>query len=240
MRIPASPWSGARRHALRTGVVTGLLAIVLTLATVTLAAPAHKSRRGVKRRHATRVCHLTRRRHGKKRIRVCHRLTKRSTAQLKQKSGGRSTGTKTGAPGSPSSPTASTSPTSTSPGGASTAPGLTPPASGETPTTPTPTPTPPVGPSRVQVTAEDTEGFHFVLSRHEVPAGKVIIEFIDHGQDEHNLNSRTGSSITPISPDLRSGELKDEEFNFAPGSYTLFCSLPEHEAKGMKATLTVY
>jgi uncharacterized cupredoxin-like copper-binding protein len=24
-----------------------------------------------------------------------------------------------------------------------------------------------------------------------------------------------------------------------PGTYVLFCSLPEHEAKGMRATLTV-
>ena len=31
----------------------------------------------------------------------------------------------------------------------------------------------------------------------------------------------------------------DETLEMRPGSYTLFCSLPEHEQKGMKATLVV-
>jgi plastocyanin len=237
MNAAMRAWSGIRRHALRSAAVTGFLLILLSPATVTVAASPHKARHAVKPRHAT-VCHLTRRRAGKKRKRICQRVNKRTSA-LKQKSRSRSTGAQ-GEPSSPSMPTSSNGSTPASPGGTPTTPSAGTPISAETPTTPI-TPIPPVGPSRVQVTAEDTEGFHFVLSRHEVPAGKVIIEFIDHGQDEHNLNSRTGagSSITPISPDLRSGELKDEEFNFAPGSYTLFCSLPEHEAKGMKATLTV-
>ena len=41
----------------------------------------------------------------------------------------------------------------------------------------------------VQVTAEDTNGYRFILSRTSVPAGPVVIEFVNHGQDEHNLHA---------------------------------------------------
>ncbi|HTB50109.1 MAG TPA: hypothetical protein VK701_03960 [Solirubrobacteraceae bacterium] len=49
----------------------------------------------------------------------------------------------------------------------------------ESPAAPTP-----ATPTHIEVTAEDTEAFRFVLSRPTVPAGKVIIEFINHGQDD--------------------------------------------------------
>jgi plastocyanin len=93
----------------------------------------------------------------------------------------------------------------------------------------------------VEVTAEDTEGFRFVLSRPSVPAGKVIIEFVNHGQDEHNLNAvepNTGSDEGSL-PNTAPNGHPSLTLNLRSGSYTLFCSLPGHEAKGMKATLVV-
>jgi plastocyanin len=33
--------------------------------------------------------------------------------------------------------------------------------------------------------------------------------------------------------------VRDQQVELRPGTYTLFCSLPEHEKKGMKATLVV-
>jgi hypothetical protein len=47
-----------------------------------------------------------------------------------------------------------------------------------------PPPTPP-SPARVQVIARE---FSFTLSRPTVPAGEVIIELLNRGQDAHNLN----------------------------------------------------
>jgi plastocyanin len=91
------------------------------------------------------------------------------------------------------------------------------------------------------VTAEDTEAFRFVLSRPTVPAGRVIIEFINHGQDEHNLNAlepadgSVAGSIGNTAPNAH----PSLTVNLTRGSYTLFCSLADHEAKGMKATLVV-
>jgi plastocyanin len=91
------------------------------------------------------------------------------------------------------------------------------------------------------VTAEDTAAFRFVLSRATVPAGPVVIEFVNHGQDEHNLNVKPGEeslvgSLPNTAPDTHPSL---PAIDLHAGVYTLFCSLPGHEARGMKAELTV-
>jgi plastocyanin len=90
----------------------------------------------------------------------------------------------------------------------------------------------------VQVTAKE---YSFTLSRSEVPAGKVIVEFVNGGEDPHNLHlleAAEGSEAGAF-PTSSPGIHLDLELTLRPGSYTLFCSLPGHEAKGMKATLKV-
>lgn len=99
-----------------------------------------------------------------------------------------------------------------------------------------PSSTPPSIP-HVQVTAVE---YHFTLSRTNVPAGKVIFDFVNHGQDEHNLNVAPGEE--PAVGSLANAPAKGVEqlqLQLRPGTYTLFCSLPEHEKIGMKATLVV-
>ncbi len=89
----------------------------------------------------------------------------------------------------------------------------------------------------MQVTAVE---YGFTLSRTRVPAGKVILELVNHGQDEHNLNAEFGEGALAGSlPDTRAGAVKDQAVELRPGTYTLFCSLPEHAKRGMKATLIV-
>jgi plastocyanin len=99
------------------------------------------------------------------------------------------------------------------------------------------TSTPPPSLPEVQVSAVE---YHFTLSRTTVPAGKVIIQFVNDGQDEHNLNAQGESgpqAATFATEDPKA--VTRQVVELRPGSYTLFCSLPGHEAKGMKATLTV-
>jgi plastocyanin len=96
---------------------------------------------------------------------------------------------------------------------------------------------PPPTVTRVQVSASE---FYYTLSRSTVPAGKVIFEFLDNGQDEHNLN--VGSEAGELELSFATAQPKaisDQAVVLKKGVYTLFCSLPEHESKGMKATLTV-
>lgn len=106
---------------------------------------------------------------------------------------------------------------------------------------PAKSPAAPTAPTHVEVTAEDSEAFRFVLSRPTVPAGEVILEFINHGQDEHNLNAvePNDGSLEGSLPNTASNAHLSLTVNLRPGSYTLFCSLPGHEAKGMKAKLVV-
>jgi plastocyanin len=91
--------------------------------------------------------------------------------------------------------------------------------------------------AHVQVNAVE---YSFSLSRTSVPAGKVVLEFRNDGQDEHNLNiaPSEGPPEEPVG-DTPSQGVDDVSLELRPGSYTLFCSLPTHEQKGMKATLTV-
>jgi plastocyanin len=118
--------------------------------------------------------------------------------------------------------------------------GRSPSAAGSAPPA-TEAPAAPTGPAHVQVTAEDTGAFRFILSRSSVPAGPVAIEFVNHGQDEHNLNLQPGEeSLVGSLPNTAPGAHPSlPTLDLHAGTYTLFCSLPGHEAKGMKATLTV-
>lgn len=89
----------------------------------------------------------------------------------------------------------------------------------------------------VQVNAVE---YAFTLSRTSVPAGKVIFQFVNNGQDEHNL--KIAPSEGPLAGSFAntpSKGISDLQLEIQPGEYTLFCSLPTHEQKGMKATLTV-
>lgn len=82
--------------------------------------------------------------------------------------------------------------------------------------------------------------YSFALSRTSVPAGKVVLQFVNDGQDEHNLDLEAGEGPpTPAFANTPSKGVSTIELEMNPGSYTLFCTLPGHELKGMKATLLV-
>ena len=68
----------------------------------------------------------------------------------------------------------------------------------------------------------------------------MILQFVNSGEDEHNLNVLPGEGAPAATfANLASKAMSSQEVELRPGSYTLFCSLPEHEKRGMKATLTV-
>jgi plastocyanin len=133
-----------------------------------------------------------------------------------------SSGTSTPAPAAAGTPAASSSPAPGEPAGE--APGS--------------SPSGPPAPARVQVIAKE---YSFTLSRPEVPAGEVIVEFINRGEDTHNLHflEPAEGSEAGAFPNTEPGVIHDLKLKLHAGSYTLFCSLPGHEAKGMKATLIV-
>lgn len=90
----------------------------------------------------------------------------------------------------------------------------------------------------VQVSAVE---YAFTLSRTTVPAGKVVVQFVNDGQDEHNLKLAAAEEgpLVGSFEKLPAKGVSNLTLEMQPGEYTLFCSLPTHEQKGMKATLTV-
>jgi hypothetical protein len=109
--------------------------------------------------------------------------------------------------------------------------------------TPQPGPEPEPPPRRVSVKADDAtpEHFSFGLSRPFVVAGDVTVELNNQGQDPHNLNLRLAGSADPP---LEVGEAGPKEsrvahFGLSPGTYQLWCSLPQHEEWGMSVELEV-
>ena len=208
-------------------LILGVLCLLCgTTGAVAIAANRHPARHHSSR--GARACHRTKhRRCPATRAAKRHSKRHRSSKRARPKGGTRSSGPTSSWTNVPAAvgPGSTPGSTPTGPGGAG---GPT-----ESPSTP--------APARVQVTAEDSEAFRFVLSRPTVPAGRVIIEFVNRGQDEHNLNAiePAEGSVAGSIPDTLPNAHPSLTVNLRRGSYTLFCSLPEHEAKGMKATLLV-
>ncbi len=99
---------------------------------------------------------------------------------------------------------------------------------------------PPTSPPSVPHVGVIAFEYGFTLSRATVPAGKVVFDFVNHGQDAHNLNVQSGEEpVLGSFANTPSEGVGEQQLIMRPGSYTLFCSLPEHEQRGMKATLIV-
>jgi hypothetical protein len=80
------------------------------------------------------------------------------------------------------------------------------------------------------------------LSRPLVGAGKVTVELRNVGEDPHDLVlSPDDGSHTPLAsfPETGSGGLTKLGVTLPAGRYLLWCSLPGHEALGMRAKLQV-
>jgi hypothetical protein len=108
---------------------------------------------------------------------------------------------------------------------------------------PTPGPEPEPPPRTVSVKAEDAiaEDFSFSLSRPYVVAGEVTVQLNNQGMDSHNLNLQpTGSTNPPLEVgEAGPGESRVARFALSPGTYRLWCSLPQHDEWGMNVELEV-
>jgi plastocyanin len=93
-------------------------------------------------------------------------------------------------------------------------------------------------PARLQVTSSE---FEFVLSRAKVRQGRAIVELVNLGEDPHDLALRRNARVarTYVTKDvLPEGEAR-MSLRLYPGRYQLWCTIGDHRARGMRATLTV-
>jgi plastocyanin len=92
-------------------------------------------------------------------------------------------------------------------------------------------------PARVQIVARE---FSLAPSRRTLKAGTAIVELANFGEDPHNLRlQRVGGTKVYGLPVQQSGEVADLTVRLLPGTYRLWCSLADHRALGMQATLVV-
>lgn len=91
-------------------------------------------------------------------------------------------------------------------------------------------------PARVQASADE---FTLVLSRASVPTGRVIVELVNFGEDDHDLVLRRPGGVAKRIGVVRPGELGDLETTLRPGRYAVWCTLADHRARGMRTTLVV-
>ena len=92
-------------------------------------------------------------------------------------------------------------------------------------------------PTRVQVTAKE---FWYALSSRSVKAGPAVIEFVNFGEDPHDMRvQKVGGGKIYGTPELQPGDHFDLSVNLQPGKYDLWCSIANHRQLGMEATLIV-
>ena len=92
-------------------------------------------------------------------------------------------------------------------------------------------------PTRLQAVADE---FRFSLSRSRVPAGRVTIELANFGEDAHNFKLRRvgGTHVYTIGKTLPAARTT-KTLQLRHGRFKYWCSVADHEARGMKGTLRV-
>ena len=93
-------------------------------------------------------------------------------------------------------------------------------------------------PARIQVTADE---FRLTLSRSSIASGPAVLELLNLGEDDHDLALRrmANGARTWRLPVVTPGTLGELEARLSPGRYRLWCTVADHRARGMLATLVV-
>ncbi len=93
-------------------------------------------------------------------------------------------------------------------------------------------------PARLQVTADE---FRLALSRTSVRTGPVVIELYNLGEDDHDLALRRQAkgAVTRRIRAVGPGGVRELATRLSPGRFALWCTLSDHRARGMRATLVV-
>ncbi len=81
-------------------------------------------------------------------------------------------------------------------------------------------------------------------SRPSVKAGTVVVQLWNRGQDAHDLRIRRfsrGAMVGRTQGDAvtQSGKLSQATWRLSPGTYELYCSMPDHLKRGMHTRITV-
>lgn len=73
----------------------------------------------------------------------------------------------------------------------------------------------------------------------KLPTGQVTFHVTNDGPSTHNLTVGQGGTMLNTTQNFPKGQQRDVTVDLHPGSYTLYCSVPGHEAQGMKLDVTI-
>jgi plastocyanin len=91
---------------------------------------------------------------------------------------------------------------------------------------------------RIQVVARE---YSLVLSQSQLKSGRAVIELANFGQDPHNLVLRRVGRQGSLADTgvVLAGNRAELTVRLKAGIYELYCSLDDHQARGMDTLLLV-
>jgi uncharacterized cupredoxin-like copper-binding protein len=90
----------------------------------------------------------------------------------------------------------------------------------------------------LQIDADPTGQLKFLASSASANAGKVTIKMQNKSSVMHDIAIQ-GNGAQQTGPIVSNGGISTVSATLKPGKYTFYCTVPGHEAAGMKGTLTV-
>jgi plastocyanin len=91
---------------------------------------------------------------------------------------------------------------------------------------------------QLNIPANPTGALAFLYSKATAKAGSVTLVMPNKSPITHDISVK-GNGVTQQGPRVGQGGTSKITVNLKPGTYTFYCSVPGHEAGGMKGTLTV-
>jgi plastocyanin len=86
------------------------------------------------------------------------------------------------------------------------------------------------------IPADPTGALAFASDKATAPPGPLKIAMPNKSPIQHNIAIKPGG---PVGPVVGSGGISEISFTAKPGTFEYYCSVPGHEAAGMKGTLIV-
>ena len=90
----------------------------------------------------------------------------------------------------------------------------------------------------LQVAADPSGALAYDKKSLTAKAGDVTIEFTNDSQTPHNVTIEQGETEAGATDTIQ-GSKTSKSFTLKAGTYSFYCSVGNHEAAGMKGTLTV-
>jgi plastocyanin len=91
---------------------------------------------------------------------------------------------------------------------------------------------------QLNIPANPTGALAFQYNKANATAGSVTISMPNQSPITHDISIK-GPGVNQQGPRVGHGGTSKITVNLKPGTYTFYCSVPGHEAGGMKGTLTV-